>query len=1134
MADSIHPRRLEVCSEGDQDTSRRFSRRWWLLGLVLVAAVLWWLPAIVAHSPLLNWAVGMATGDLEGKATIGSASLGWFSAPLLRQIEVRDRQGIAVLVVSEARADQTLSALLSHPSRLGRIELRQPRLELVVDNQSSNVERVLTKYLSRPGESAALEMVLEINEGQIGVRDAVSRESWEIDKLQLTLNMPGAGKSMEVKGSAAMAAQSGLGQLSFEMLLPAAAGQRAAGDDGALGGQVAIQADSIPLGMLRAGASRGLAISRLSGRLSGNIKCVWDAGGLQVQGESGLAELVLAAPKLGSDVLQLQRATFQAEASWKDRQLRVKRAALTSDVGEMQISGDLRLDSTSLAPEVILKSLRQQQYEINGRLDLARLAAILPSTLRIQQQAQIRSGQVRLGLASRPEAQGTLWQAYLEGADLKAVRQGREFQWPQPVVVTLTAREGEQGLAIEQFKCDSNFLVIEAAGTVQSLAASCRFDLNQLTSQIEQLFDLGGLRVAGEGWGHATWKRPTGPGCEAELELQTRNLRLALPGYAPWEEENLVALISASGESDLGSEHCLHGATVRVTTTTDVMEIKLSQPVKSLALDSCYPLEIQMQGRLESWPRRLRNWVALDDWRLAGVFRLASRVSAGSSAVTVEDMRCDLDQLALNGPWLELQEPSMRLALVGKWERAANCVTLRQGTLQSSAMVAQVDDLRLDLAGRDGPGLAAKLKCRGDLARLQAWFGKQGPTPWRLSGAFGGDATLQRVSASTKAEVTAGVDNLVLTHSDGRQFGEPQIRAQLQGEYLPAQGMLDLSQIGLQSQSLSGSGKGRITGLSSQARGELAVDLQYDLDRICHLLRPLIGPAIHFAGQGTAPLRLKGPLDVGRAEGSANVRWTSGYAYGFRLGPATLNAKLAGGRLQLDPLSLDVSEGRLEMTPSVRLFPAPMEVSIAPGPLVKQVRIDPAISDSLLKYVAPAFAGATSAEGKFSVSLDRCRIPADNPERGELQGQLVVHSVQIGPGPLIQELATLMGRVSPAKLTQESTIPFELRDGRIQHRGMELVFSDFTIRTSGSVGLDQTLDLTAEMPVPEKWVGNNVLGTAIRGQTIQLPLAGSLYRPALNRQALDHVSRQFIGNTARNLLEGTLNKQLERLLPTQP
>jgi hypothetical protein len=122
-----------------------------------------------------------------------------------------------------------------------------------------------------------------------------------------------------------------------------------------------------------------------------------------------------------------------------------------------------------------------------------------------------------------------------------------------------------------------------------------------------------------------------------------------------------------------------------------------------------------------------------------------------------------------------------------------------------------------------------------------------------------------------------------------------------------------------------------------------------------------------------------------------------------------------------------------------------------------------------------------------------------------------------------------MGRAAPAKLRRESVVSFRMVGGRVYHQGLELIFPELTIRTYGSVGLDQTLALMAEMLVPPKWLGNNTFGSALRNQTIRLPIGGTLSKPKIDQRELDRLIGQFIEKAAGNVLEDELNRQLERL-----
>ena len=174
---------------------------------------------------------------------------------------------------------------------------------------------------------------------------------------------------------------------------------------------------------------------------------------------------------------------------------------------------------------------------------------------------------------------------------------------------------------------------------------------------------------------------------------------------------------------------------------------------------------------------------------------------------------------------------------------------------------------------------------------------------------------------------------------------------------------------------------------------------------------------------------------------------------------------MADGVAQIEPLDLAVSQGRLHLAPRLRLAPDPMELTLPQGPLAQQIQIDPAMCASSLKFLAPALAGVTTAQGSFSIDLDDfgcripCRMPLSDPTKGDLAGRFIIHSMEVGPGPLTSELAVFLARQAPAKLRPESVVQLPVVNGRIYHQGLELMFPDFTIRTQ-RLGRteDETLD----------------------------------------------------------------------------
>ena len=52
----------------------------------------------------------------------------------------------------------------------------------------------------------------------------------------------------------------------------------------------------------------------------------------------------------------------------------------------------------------------------------------------------------------------------------------------------------------------------------------------------------------------------------------------------------------------------------------------------------------------------------------------------------------------------------------------------------------------------------------------------------------------------------------------------------------------------------------------------------------------------------------------------------------------------------------------------------------------------------------------------------------------------------------------------------------------------------------------------------------------LKDQTLQIPIGGTLRRPQVDPRAMQQVVALFAQNAARDLIEGQINKQLERLL----
>jgi hypothetical protein len=242
--------------------------------------------------------------------------------------------------------------------------------------------------------------------------------------------------------------------------------------------------------------------------------------------------------------------------------------------------------------------------------------------------------------------------------------------------------------------------------------------------------------------------------------------------------------------------------------------------------------------------------------------------------------------------------------------------------------------------------------------------------------------------------------------------------------------------------------------------------------------------------------------------------------------------------VQVQPLVLTVNEGQVQLVPRVRLAPGPAVLVLAPGRVAEQVRLTPGTGAFALQYLVPVLAGAVSTEGRISIDLEGCQVPLANPAAAEVAGRLTIHSAQVGPGYLLGELGAFLGRQPTAQLARESVVPFRMTEGRVYHKDLTLALADVTIRTSGFVGVDQTINMVAAVSIPAQSRLGGAMPAALQGQALQLPITGTLRQPRIDRSALGQAAVQAAGqtlqNAARNSLQDQLNRQLPGLLRPAP
>jgi len=221
-----------------------------------------------------------------------------------------------------------------------------------------------------------------------------------------------------------------------------------------------------------------------------------------------------------------------------------------------------------------------------------------------------------------------------------------------------------------------------------------------------------------------------------------------------------------------------------------------------------------------------------------------------------------------------------------------------------------------------------------------------------------------------------------------------------------------------------------------------------------------------------------------------------------------------GGTLQLDgvlDLHADEPHSKLKVT-------------------AKQVRANSGLAP-LLALVHPIFGGAPgSLDGLIALNLD---LSYDGPltlaglqagwdelpkEPLNGTGRLELSGASLKGSPLLALLAEF--GVDTSKTLDVHPIEFTIQRGRVRYaKPWTWTLGGTETNFSGTLGLDQSLDLAWNLPVTDKLIEHWSFLSALKGETLSIPVRGTTRAPRLEADAL---LKDLAAKAAKKELEGRL------------
>jgi len=220
----------------------------------------------------------------------------------------------------------------------------------------------------------------------------------------------------------------------------------------------------------------------------------------------------------------------------------------------------------------------------------------------------------------------------------------------------------------------------------------------------------------------------------------------------------------------------------------------------------------------------------------------------------------------------------------------------------------------------------------------------------------------------------------------------------------------------------------------------------------------------------------------------------------------------------------------LSLTARAEHGPVGPELVVAPTVLFDRRTLTPELCNQGLQLVAPVLADAAFITGDMTVELDEFRIPlqkmpsAERNRRMRIAGRVRLHDVETGlKNPVLAAVAELIAtvtgnrQVEVIRVADETLVEFQVEDGRVHHEGLTLVIPEISdellIRTRGTVGLDETIDIQVTINLPARVTARIPVLGSLTQAPLELTLTGTLSNPRVSlpagRDILDELANRL-------------------------
>jgi translocation and assembly module TamB len=1084
---------------------RKKKRRLWkvLVGLALVAVGLVAIaPWILSTPPARAFLLGQVNAKLApGSVELTGLGLSWTGPIELTGLSLRDPKGKVVLASRRLTLDRGLLGLLASRPDYGTITIEGATIDVErLDDGSIDVLQALASVVKTnptpapspaivvpqdpapvPDPPSKLAVSVVIKGGTLRVLSPELVEPVTAGSLDGSITIS-PGKPIELTATLADEGRS----LEIHSSLDPNASPDLPSDQG-----MSLVGKSWPIHVRKNGVEA-------RGRFEGNLAAHREKGLWTLSGDASIVGVEATGPALQGDRLVLDKVSASCDAQQSATGWTIRKLDLTSPVGMLRGEG-------------MVPAIEGTPAKLQGQVDLASLAKMLPNAMRLRDGLTLERGNatIKLDLNTIDGLERFELVASLE--NFAANEANRPVVLRQPAILTARAVRSKAKVSVETIEIQAAGVDVKASGDLEAgVKLSGTVDLAALNAQIRDVLDLGAFELSGQARMAADYRR-SGETYLGRMVADCRGLKVA----GVTDEPIVRDLIQLSGSA--------RGTTRLDGTPIDWQEAKLA--LKSADLTA------NLTGTSKDGAIGLVGNLAMDVASpVPGRFGAIARFQHQGSVFAFDELRAAVTPADPKAGAFGV----VALAVHGKLDLASG-----EGDFEPiagtgvSAIGLGPQGAKLSGLGRSDLPLKIEANLVGDLAALDRLLASwSGSPPKGLAGAWSGRATVGR-STLGKLDVDARVDVPDITAS---KLKGP-VGLAIQGGYSPDLDRLDLSTLALS----TSYGRVNVNGRLLETKGRKLMELTATVEPIWEAIDPIIAASVdrdaRFRGTFRT-IKLGGMLQanstpdlLGQMGGEVTIDLTMAEAFGVNLKPVAVVLKIGGGQANFEPIVTTLNDGPM-IIQSRLIFDNDYGLWLRLDPCrVDDAVINEAVSNSVLAFAAPVLAKSSSVSGKTTVVINKGMVPITGTGPMSLDGAMAFKNVVFKPGPIANELTTITGQAAP-DLKLDQTMTFKVADGRVTQSGLNIPIGGNGLRVAidGSVGFDETLDLKATSRLSARALGLDAnLDKELGAATVSVPIRGTLSKPAVDRKALTIALKNAARVVGEKQLKSEAGRFLERI-----